>query len=90
MESVAFLGEFVTGNRCRDLSTIGDTVLMSVSKEGIKFSSSGDIGSANITVRQAISAHQADMGAIEIATMQALYVWLKYGAFCTCEVEVCR
>ena len=36
---------------CRDLSTIGDTVLMSVSKEGIKFSSSGDIGSANITVR---------------------------------------
>lgn len=57
----AFLQVFLRGVDCsgRDLSTIGDTVLMSVSKEGIKFSSSGDIGSANITVRQAITAHYA-------------------------------
>ena len=35
----------------RDLSTIGEAVLISVSKDGIKFSTSGDIGSANISVR---------------------------------------
>ncbi|KAH0445270.1 hypothetical protein IEQ34_025523 [Dendrobium chrysotoxum] len=35
----------------RDLSGIGDTVAISVTKDGIKFSTNGDIGSANITVR---------------------------------------
>lgn len=35
----------------RDLATIGDSVLISVTKDGVKFSTSGDIGSANITVR---------------------------------------
>lgn len=37
---------------CRDLSTIGDTVVISVTKEGVKFTTSGDIGSANIVCRQ--------------------------------------
>jgi len=37
----------------RDLSSIGDTVLISVTKDGVKFSTSGDIGSANITIRSA-------------------------------------
>ena len=36
---------------CRDLTSIGDTVVISVTKDGVKFSTSGDIGSANITVR---------------------------------------
>lgn len=36
---------------CRDLSSIGETVAISVTKDGVKFSTSGDIGSANITVR---------------------------------------
>ncbi|CAL9104338.1 hypothetical protein MUK42_10520 [Musa troglodytarum] len=37
---------------CRDLSTIGDSVVISVTKEGVKFSTKGDIGSANIVCRQ--------------------------------------
>merc|ERR1712127_198224 len=37
---------------CRDLSSIGDTVVVSVTKDGVKFSTAGDIGQANITVRQ--------------------------------------
>ncbi|GBG70729.1 hypothetical protein CBR_g8027 [Chara braunii] len=37
---------------CRDLSTIGDTVGISVTKDGIKFSTAGDIGNANVTCRQ--------------------------------------
>ena len=37
---------------CRDLSTIGDTVEISVTKDGVKFSTTGDIGAANIICRQ--------------------------------------
>ncbi|KAG6415450.1 hypothetical protein SASPL_122861 [Salvia splendens] len=37
---------------CKDLSSIGDTVVISVTKEGVKFSSRGDIGTANIVCRQ--------------------------------------
>ncbi|PON87573.1 Proliferating cell nuclear antigen, PCNA [Trema orientale] len=37
---------------CKDLSTIGDTVVISVTKEGVKFSTRGDIGTANIVCRQ--------------------------------------
>ncbi|KAF9598554.1 hypothetical protein IFM89_028086 [Coptis chinensis] len=37
---------------CKDLSTIGDTVIISVTKEGVKFSTKGDIGTANIVCRQ--------------------------------------
>ncbi|CAI0475507.1 unnamed protein product [Linum tenue] len=37
---------------CRDLATIGDTVVISVTKEGVKFSARGDMGSANIVLRQ--------------------------------------
>lgn len=44
----------------RDLSGIGDTVDIYVTKDGVKFSTSGDIGSANITVRQ-----NAESGAFE-------------------------
>jgi hypothetical protein len=35
----------------RDLSTIGDTVAIGVTKDGVRFSTSGDIGSANVTLR---------------------------------------
>ncbi len=33
---------------CRDLASIGDTVLLSATKEGIKFSTSGDIGESSM------------------------------------------
>lgn len=36
---------------CRDLSSIGDTVSISATKEGVKFSTSGDVGTANVTCR---------------------------------------
>ena len=41
---------------CRDLSMLGDTVNVSVTKEGVKFSASGDIGAGNILVKQQKSA----------------------------------
>jgi len=44
----------------RDLSSIGDTVNISATKEGIKFSAMGDIGTANITLRQTSSADKEE------------------------------
>ncbi len=46
----------------RDLSTIGDTVLIAVTKDGVRFSTTGDIGSANVTVRCAPQSGQAEKG----------------------------
>lgn len=37
---------------CRDLSQFGESVLITCTKEGVKFSSSGDAGSANIKLAQ--------------------------------------
>ena len=36
---------------CRDLHTMGDTCTIAVSKQGIKFSVSGDLGVGNITLK---------------------------------------
>ncbi|KAK9914803.1 hypothetical protein WJX75_000765 [Coccomyxa subellipsoidea] len=63
----------------KDLGTIGDTVLMSVTKDGIKFSSSGDIGSANITVRQNTNVKdQEDATVIDLQEPVSLSFALKY------------
>ena len=35
----------------RDLASIGDTVLVSATKEGVKFTTTGEVGTANITVK---------------------------------------
>ncbi|KAJ8976376.1 hypothetical protein NQ317_003230 [Molorchus minor] len=40
---------------CRDLSQFGESILISCTKEGVKFSTSGDIGSANIKIAQTIN-----------------------------------
>jgi proliferating cell nuclear antigen len=37
---------------CRDLTILGDTVLISATKEGVKFSVSGELGSGNVMCRQ--------------------------------------
>jgi len=36
---------------CRDLTILGDTVVIGATKEGVKFSVSGDLGTGNITCR---------------------------------------
>ena len=37
---------------CRDLTVLGDTVVIGATKEGVKFSVAGEMGSGNIIVRQ--------------------------------------
>lgn len=43
---------------CRDLAVIGDTVSIHASKEGVKFSVSGDLGTGNITLRPTSSTDE--------------------------------
>ncbi|XP_058113393.1 proliferating cell nuclear antigen-like isoform X2 [Magnolia sinica] len=47
---------------CKDLSSIGDTVVISVTKEGVKFSTRGDIGTANIVCQLGLQNHLAVCG----------------------------
>jgi len=44
---------------CRDLAAIGDSVTISASKEGVKFSTKGDIGNGQITLRQNAAVDEA-------------------------------
>ncbi|XP_071732777.1 proliferating cell nuclear antigen-like [Rutidosis leptorrhynchoides] len=64
---------------CKDLSTIGDTVVISVTKEGVKFSTKGDIGTANIVLRQNTSVDKPeDATLIEMETPVSLTFALRY------------
>merc|ERR1712083_1152810 len=42
---------------CRDLAAIGDTVTISATKDGVKFSVNGDIGSGDMTIKGIINAN---------------------------------
>jgi len=70
-------GEFA--RICKDLSTIGDTVVISVTKEGVKFSTGGDIGSANIVCRQNTSVDkEEDKTVVEMQEPVTLTFALRY------------
>lgn len=63
----------------RDLSSIGDTVTISATKDGVKFTTSGDIGTANVTVRQNTTADKKeDQTVIELKEPVALTFALRY------------
>ncbi|XP_043704076.1 proliferating cell nuclear antigen [Telopea speciosissima] len=67
------------GRICKDLSSIGDTVVISVTKEGVKFSSRGDIGTANIVCRQNASVDKPDEAVIiEMQEPVSLTFALRY------------
>ncbi|PNX85517.1 proliferating cell nuclear antigen large form protein [Trifolium pratense] len=61
---------------CKDLSSIGDTVVISITREGVKFSTKGDIGSANIVCRQNTTVDDATV--IEMNESVALQFALRY------------
>ena len=63
----------------RDLSSIGDTVVISVTKDGVKFSTSGDMGSANITLKQNSSADKPEEATtIDVSEPVTLSFALRY------------
>ncbi|VDP91311.1 unnamed protein product [Echinostoma caproni] len=45
---------------CRDLSQIGDSVVISVAKDGVSFSSTGDLGTGNIKLMQSANADKPE------------------------------
>ncbi|KAF8563799.1 hypothetical protein P879_09999 [Paragonimus westermani] len=45
---------------CRDLSQIGDSVVISVAKDGVSFSSTGDLGTGNIKLSQSANADKPE------------------------------
>jgi len=49
---------------CRDLSLIGDTMVITVTKEGVKFSATGDLGSGNIKLAQTGNADKPEEAVI--------------------------
>lgn len=64
---------------CRDLSSIGDTVNISVTKDGVRFSTKGDIGSANISCRQNTSVDKPEEAVvIEMQEPVTLTFALRY------------
>ncbi|KII67418.1 Proliferating cell nuclear antigen [Thelohanellus kitauei] len=54
------------GQLCKDLATFGDTVQVTASKSSINFSSEGSLGTAKITLRQAVDVDESDAGNVTI------------------------
>lgn len=65
---------------CKDLASIGDTVVISATKDGVKFSTSGDVGTANVTVRNTSAADlkPEQQTTIELAEPVSLTFALRY------------
>ena len=64
---------------CRDLSSIGDTVEIAVSKDGVRFATSGDIGNATVMVRQhSVADRPEESTNIDMTEPVALTFALRY------------
>jgi len=65
---------------CKNLTILGDTVVISATKEGVKFSVQGDLGAGNITCRPSTSVDSKidDSVSIEINEPVALTFALRY------------
>jgi len=76
-------GEFQ--RMCRDLAILGDTVTISVSKEGVKFSVTGEMGSGNMTVRQntSVDTKEEEQVHVEMDEPVSLNFALRYLNFFT-------
>ncbi|KXS18575.1 proliferating cell nuclear antigen [Gonapodya prolifera JEL478] len=64
---------------CRDLSVLGESVIIDVSKDGVKFSASGESGTGSITVKQGASVDKESEGTtINLNSAVQLTFSLKY------------
>ncbi|XP_070544247.1 uncharacterized protein [Ptychodera flava] len=69
---------------CRDLSQIGDSVIVSANKEGVQFSTSGDLGTGNVTLKQNTSVDkEEDQVSITLQEKVQLTFALRYLNFFT-------
>jgi len=65
---------------CRDLTILGDTVIVSGTRDGVKFSTSGDLGNGNITVKPSadVDAKADECVSIQIQEPVQLTFALRY------------
>ena len=70
---------------CRDLAILGDTVTIAVSKDGVKFSVSGEMGSGNMTLRQnsSVDTKEEEQVSIQMEEPVNLNFALRYLNFFT-------
>jgi proliferating cell nuclear antigen len=69
---------------CRDLSQIGDSVVITCTKEGVKFSANGDLGTGNIKLAQTASVDKEEEAVIvEMQEACSLTFALRYLNFFT-------
>jgi len=64
---------------CRDLSQIGESVIIEATKEGVKFSASGEVGNGAVTLKQNANVDKEDESTIiELKQSVTLTFSLKY------------
>lgn len=64
---------------CRDLAQIGDSIQISCTKEGVRFSATGDLGSGKVTVHQTSSQDKKEETvAIQMSEPICLSFAVKY------------
>ena len=69
---------------CRDMQVIGDSCTISCTKEGIKFSASGDLGNGNVTLKPTSSVDNPDQAVVvEMEEPVELNFSLRYLAMFT-------
>eukprot|EP00118_Oscarella_pearsei_P025310 m.307966 g.307966 ORF g.307966 m.307966 type:complete len:276 (+) comp43140_c0_seq1:93-920(+) len=70
---------------CRDLSTIGESVEIACTKDGVRFSVAGDVGSGSVTLRQNATIDKEEGSQVTITMNEpcTLSVALKYLNFFT-------
>jgi len=70
---------------CRDLTIMGDTVVISATKEGVKFSVKGDLGNGNVIVRPTsdVDTKENDRTSLQITEPVSLTFALRYLNFFT-------
>ncbi|MCL4129069.1 UNVERIFIED_CONTAM: hypothetical protein GTU68_015382 [Idotea baltica] len=70
-------GEFA--RICRDLSQFGDSIVIACTKEGVKFSANGDIGTANVKLAQTSNAdNEEDAVVIDLQNPVTLTFACRY------------
>lgn len=68
-------GEFA--RICRDLSQVGDAVMISCAKDGVKFSASGELGTGNVKMSQTSVVDKEDE-AVSVWTLDILNLDMNF------------
>lgn len=68
-------GEFA--RICRDLSQIGDAVMISCAKDGVKFSATGELGTGNVKLSQTSNVDKEDE-AVSVNALTCSFTWISF------------